>query len=106
MNGISHFNRAAWAGTRIILAQVSPESVGIFDFILRAYDACKGDWDSLINDKPSMTALDDIEAFSQLRRDLLVESRKLLRHKQPQIHTSLRVFLGAGRKLGHQDAGA
>jgi dipeptidyl-peptidase-3 len=35
---------AAWHGTRIILRQTSPESVGIFDFIMELYAFCSGHW--------------------------------------------------------------
>lgn len=38
---------AAWHGARIILGQVSPESPGIFDFIMELYALCSGDWGSL-----------------------------------------------------------
>lgn len=39
---------AAWHGTRIILRQVSPESLSIFDFILELYRVCdEGDWAKL-----------------------------------------------------------
>lgn len=48
-----HLAKAAWSGTRIIHRQVSPESSGIFDFIMRLYEACKnryrGHWDALAN---------------------------------------------------------
>lgn len=48
-----HMAKAAWSGTRIIHRQVSPESSGIFDFILRLYETCKdnyrGDWGALAN---------------------------------------------------------
>ena len=48
-----HMAKAAWSGTRIIHWQVSPESNGIFDFIMRLYEACKntyhGGWDALAN---------------------------------------------------------
>ena len=48
-----HLAKAAWSGTRIIHRQVSPESSGIFDFILRLYETCKddyrGDWGALAN---------------------------------------------------------
>jgi hypothetical protein len=37
---------AAWHGTRIILRQTSPESVGIFDFIMELYAFCSGHWRS------------------------------------------------------------
>ncbi|KAH6842422.1 peptidase family M49-domain-containing protein [Chaetomium sp. MPI-CAGE-AT-0009] len=42
-----HMARAAWFGTRIILRQVSPESLPIFDFILKLHRACAGKWDVL-----------------------------------------------------------
>ncbi len=40
--------RAAWHGARIILRQVSPESIDIFDFILELYGSCSGNWDMLV----------------------------------------------------------
>jgi len=39
--------RASFAGTRIILRQVSPESENIFDFIIALHKACGGDWKAL-----------------------------------------------------------
>jgi dipeptidyl-peptidase-3 len=45
-----HFASAAWHGTRIILRQVSPESIGIFDFILELYGSCSGDWKLLVEE--------------------------------------------------------
>jgi dipeptidyl-peptidase III len=47
LDNIFMLHRAAWHGTRIILRQVSPESVSIFDFILEAYRSCDGDWSKL-----------------------------------------------------------
>lgn len=38
---------AAWHGTRIILRQVSPESIEIFDFIIELHSCVAGDWDRL-----------------------------------------------------------
>ncbi|KAI1180883.1 peptidase family M49-domain-containing protein [Nemania sp. FL0916] len=44
----SHYMaKAAWAGTRIILRQVSPESPAIFDFIIQLREFCGGDWQRL-----------------------------------------------------------
>ncbi|KAJ2991059.1 hypothetical protein NUW58_g2665 [Xylaria curta] len=43
-----HMARAAWFGTRIILRQVSPESLAIFDFILELFRTCSGNWDSFV----------------------------------------------------------
>lgn len=45
-----HSCRAAWSGTRIILRQVSPESLPIFNFILDLHSHCHGDWQSLCED--------------------------------------------------------
>lgn len=39
---------ACWLGARIILKQVSPESLAIFDFILELHNSCSGDWQSLV----------------------------------------------------------
>jgi dipeptidyl-peptidase-3 len=39
---------AAWLGSRIILRQVSPESLTIYDFILELYASCSGDWNIVI----------------------------------------------------------
>ncbi|KAJ5618520.1 hypothetical protein N7528_006631 [Penicillium herquei] len=44
-----HLSRAAWAGTRIILSQVSPESPHIFDLIRELYKACGSNWESLLD---------------------------------------------------------
>jgi len=33
-----------------VLAQVSPEGQGIFDFVLELYRTCSGDWKSLADD--------------------------------------------------------
>ena len=45
----SHYvSRAAFAGTRMNLRQVSPESEAIYDLILALYRHCKGgDWKAL-----------------------------------------------------------
>ncbi|KAI9890353.1 MAG: hypothetical protein M1814_004263 [Vezdaea aestivalis] len=40
-------SRAAWHGTRIILEQVSAESVDIYDFIIQVHTWCSGDWERL-----------------------------------------------------------
>jgi len=39
----AHFiSRAAFAGTRIVLRQVSPESEPLYDFIISVHNACNG----------------------------------------------------------------
>ena len=42
-----HLSRAAFIGTRITLAQVSPESVPIYDLIVELHKACRGDYAKL-----------------------------------------------------------
>ncbi|KAI0391426.1 peptidase family M49-domain-containing protein [Xylariaceae sp. FL0594] len=42
-----YMSRAAWSGTRIILRQVSPESIPIFDFIISLREFCDGNWSQL-----------------------------------------------------------
>ncbi|KAF7560720.1 hypothetical protein G7046_g3427 [Stylonectria norvegica] len=44
----AHFiSKASFAGTRIVLRQLSPESESIYDLILALYKTCGGDWSSL-----------------------------------------------------------
>ncbi|KAH8197868.1 hypothetical protein TruAng_007967 [Truncatella angustata] len=44
----AHFiSKAAFAGTRIVLRQISPESESIYDFILALYRSSGGDWEAL-----------------------------------------------------------
>ncbi|KAI0479184.1 dipeptidyl peptidase III [Xylariaceae sp. FL0804] len=58
----SHYMaRAAWSGTRIILRQVSPESLPIFDFILELRRSCDGDWNQLCQSDGVSPA--DLQAF-------------------------------------------
>jgi dipeptidyl-peptidase-3 len=54
----SHYiSKACFAGTRIVLRQVSPESESIYDFILSLHKHCDGDYSKL----KSETGLDDQE---------------------------------------------
>ncbi|KAI0412614.1 peptidase family M49-domain-containing protein [Xylaria grammica] len=55
-----HMARAAWFGTRIILRQVSLESLAIFDFILELYGTCSSNWDTLV--EPGVSA-EDVRRF-------------------------------------------
>jgi dipeptidyl-peptidase-3 len=44
----AHFiSKAAFAGSRIVLRQVSPESEAIYDLIVALHRACDGDWTAL-----------------------------------------------------------
>ncbi|KAI9771636.1 MAG: hypothetical protein M1840_001851 [Geoglossum simile] len=45
-----YMSRAAWHGTRIILRQVSPESIGIFDFIMELHASCSGNWSVMLEE--------------------------------------------------------
>lgn len=42
-------SRACWHGGRIILRQTSPESEGVFDFILELHKGPNGQWDELLD---------------------------------------------------------
>ncbi len=39
--------RASFAGNRIVLRQVSPESESIYDLIIALHKSCGGDWKAL-----------------------------------------------------------
>lgn len=52
-----HLSRAAFAGQRTVLAQVSPESIPIYDLILAVHKACGGDYDKL-SEKTSVSKED------------------------------------------------
>ncbi|RFU25600.1 hypothetical protein B7463_g10739, partial [Scytalidium lignicola] len=54
-------SRAAWYGTRIILRQVSPESIGIFDFVMELYAFCSGNWNVFVG-QDSITE-EELNAF-------------------------------------------
>ena len=45
---------ACFAGTRIVLRQVSPESESIYDFIIHLHKAYKGDWKKVQRKKAVM----------------------------------------------------
>lgn len=55
--------RAAWSGARIILRQVSPESLAIFDLIMRLREFCDRDWHRLA--RLEGVTEDDVSAFLQ-----------------------------------------
>ncbi|KAG9250319.1 dipeptidyl peptidase III [Emericellopsis atlantica] len=44
-----HVGRAVWYGSRIVMRQTSPESEGIYDFILELHKACGGQWSRLVD---------------------------------------------------------
>ncbi|KAJ9137352.1 Dipeptidyl peptidase 3 [Coniochaeta hoffmannii] len=56
-----HMARAAWHGTRIILRQVSPESVDIYDFIIELHNSCLGNWKVLV--EGGQTTQAELDAF-------------------------------------------
>lgn len=58
----SHYlSVACFAGTRVVLRQVSPESEHIYDLIIELYHHCRGDWSSL--KQASGLSDDDFTAF-------------------------------------------
>ncbi|CAK4032047.1 probable dipeptidylpeptidase III [Lecanosticta acicola] len=56
-----YISRGAWAGTRINLRQVSPESEPIYDFILALHKNYKGDWKKLQAD--AGVSAEDVKHF-------------------------------------------
>lgn len=66
---VHHLARAAWSGGRIVLRQTSPESEGIFDFILNLYRACNGEW-SILVDGDKVTQ-DDVDALLEYAAQFL-----------------------------------
>ncbi|KKA30757.1 hypothetical protein TD95_002600 [Thielaviopsis punctulata] len=42
-----YISKASFAGTRIVLRQISPESEPIYDFIISLHKTCNGDWKAL-----------------------------------------------------------
>ena len=45
-----HLSRASFHGTRVTLAQVSPESIPIYDLIVAVHKGCKGDYKKLASE--------------------------------------------------------
>ena len=45
-----HVSRACFAGSRITMRQVSPESEDIYDFIMTLHRHCQGDWKQLLSE--------------------------------------------------------
>ncbi|EFY86868.1 dipeptidyl peptidase, putative [Metarhizium acridum CQMa 102] len=59
----AHFiSKACFAGTRIVLRQISPESEPIYDLILTLHKSCNGNWDALAK----KAGVDDAELTSFL----------------------------------------
>ncbi|KAG9242072.1 peptidase family M49-domain-containing protein [Calycina marina] len=56
-----YMSRAAWYGTKIILRQVSPESIGIFDLLLEIYAHFSGEWSKLAEECELSQA--DVDSF-------------------------------------------
>ncbi|KFY97748.1 hypothetical protein V500_01932 [Pseudogymnoascus sp. VKM F-4518 (FW-2643)] len=64
-----HLSRAAWAGTNIILHQVSPEAPEIFALIVELYKSCAGNWLSLL-DQDGLKNIPFAEAEESLKQFL------------------------------------
>jgi dipeptidyl-peptidase-3 len=56
-----YLSQAAWHGARIVLRQTSLESEDIFDFIMKAYRACEGDWSQF--EEPCAVTDDEVKAL-------------------------------------------
>ncbi|KAI4919362.1 hypothetical protein J4E90_001495 [Alternaria incomplexa] len=56
-----YLSQAAWHGARIILRQTSLESEAIFDFIIKAYRACEGEWSQF--EEVCAVTEDEVKAF-------------------------------------------
>ncbi|KAF2691208.1 dipeptidyl-peptidase III [Lentithecium fluviatile CBS 122367] len=56
-----HISIACFAGTRIVLRQLSPESEPIYDFIIALHKHCNGDYDALAKD--AGLSKDDLDAY-------------------------------------------
>ena len=54
-------DRACFAGTRIVLRQLSPESEPIYDFIVAIHKHCKGDYEALA--KEGGISKEELEAY-------------------------------------------
>ena len=61
--------RASFAGTRIVLRQISPESEPIYDFIIALYQTSGGDWKALA--QKAGVADSDLTAFLQYAAQFL-----------------------------------
>jgi len=60
----NHLVHAAWQGSRIILRQTSPESEGIFDFMIQLHKACEGQWSRFVDvDQDYVISSSDLDAF-------------------------------------------
>ncbi|KAF2197104.1 dipeptidyl-peptidase III [Delitschia confertaspora ATCC 74209] len=64
-----HISRACFAGTRIVLRQVSPESESIYDFIIALHKHCHGDYSAL--QKQAGISSDDLNAYLEYAAQFL-----------------------------------
>lgn len=67
-----HLSRAAFAGQRVVLAQVSPESLPIYDLILAIHKGCKGDYQKLA-EKTGVSS-DDVALYLEYAAQFLGNS--------------------------------
>lgn len=67
-----HLSKAAFAGQRTILAQISPESTPIYELILSLHKACGGDYDKL-SEKTSVSK-DDVTLWLEYAAQFLGNS--------------------------------
>ncbi|KAG2420017.1 hypothetical protein HFD88_004814 [Aspergillus terreus] len=97
-----HLARACWHGGRIVLRQTSPESEGIFDFIMELHRAFNGRWDTVRHlgiEQEDLDAWLD-PASTEITKEEIEAITKLMETKKvaPEI-TRL-------QKLDHRDTSA
>lgn len=86
-----YYCSAAWHGTRIILRQVSPESLGIYDLIQEIYASCAGDWDKLAEESGAPRV--QIDAFLEYSATFLSNvGNYYVRHPIGQTKTKMFVL--------------
>ena len=64
-----HIARAVWHGSRIVMRQTSPESEGIYDFILELHIGCGGQWSRLCDDHGARQ--EDVDALLEFSAQFL-----------------------------------
>jgi hypothetical protein len=85
--------RACFAGTRIVLRQLSPESEPIYDFIIALHKHCNGDYDALA--KEVELSKEDLDAYLNYAAQFLGNlgnyksfgDSKFVRNLRASLHT-------------------
>lgn len=67
-----HLSQASFAGQRVVLAQVSPESIPLYDLILELHKTCKGDYKQLVD--KSGASQEDVQLYLEYAAQFLGNS--------------------------------